>query len=133
MAYIAFLLARGGMATMTGGPLTLETSLLLVEPESLLRWLPGAALAVCLIVLQRRRRHFANVPLVLLFGLGLFWLVAWLTGNTGAGLLQAGFVLAPLEQGQGWSPLLLPRLLPLVDWGLVLALLPNSPWSRWSP
>jgi SulP family sulfate permease len=125
LGYIAWLLAKGGIAIMLGRPLDLETGLALLQPELLLRWLPAALLALALLVLQLKRRHFLNLPVVLLLALTGFWLIAWLGGGTPATLLAGGHVLEPLAPEQRWSPLRLPMALAAVDWQVVLAALPQ--------
>lgn len=125
LAYIAWLLARGGMTTMVGQPLTLESGLLLWQPETLLKWLPGALAAAGLMMLQLKRRHYLNVPVVLLGSVALFWMVAGLAGTSVSELEAAGYVLPTPSQEQAWSPAAQLAALGRADWGLVLQQLPQ--------
>ncbi len=125
LGYIAWLLAKGGMATLIGRPLAIDVMPDLVAPAMLLHWLPAALLAAALLILQARRRHYLNVPAVLVTALAAFWLVAWLSGADLASLLAGGYVLEPLPLGQGWSPMRLPAAMEAVDWGVVVTVLPN--------
>jgi SulP family sulfate permease len=106
LAYIAWLLFRGGMSTMVGQPLSLSTSLQLVQPGLLPYWLPGALAAVGLLILQLVRRHYLNAPVVLVASVAVFWLVASLTGTAAAELRTAGYLLPapPPEQRGRRSP-----------------------------
>ena len=125
LGYVAWLMIAGGMAAMTGEQLTLANLPSFAAPEMLLRWLPSLVLAVLLLVLQRRRKHFLNVPVMLLATLLGFWCWAWLAGSSQAELLEAGRVLAPLQPDEVWSPWRLPEALAVADWAVVLAVLPK--------
>ncbi len=125
LGYVAWLMIAGAIAALTGDNLTLANLPALLAPETLPDWLPSAALATALLVLQRRRKHFLNVPLTLLATLLGFWLWAWLSGSSQAGLLEAGRVLAPLQPDEVWSPWRLPEALAVADWAVVLAVLPK--------
>jgi SulP family sulfate permease len=125
LGYIAWLLAKGGIATVVGYELELANATQLLHPEALWRWLPPVLLALGLLALQLRRRHFFNLPAALLLALSGFWLIAWLGGATPATLLDSGHVLEPLAPGQGWSPLRLPAALASVEWSVVRAALPQ--------
>jgi len=88
--YLVWLLAKGGLVTMLGAPLTVQTIGLLAQPDKLLLWLPGLLAACGLFGMQRLHRHFANVPIVLIGAVGLFWLVAWSASVPVTALLAAG-------------------------------------------
>ena len=99
LAYIAWLLLRGGMSTMVGQPLSLSASLLLLQPRLLPYWLPGALAAIGLLTLQLVRRHYLNTPVVLVASVAVFWLVVWLTGTSAAELRTAGYLLPGASAG----------------------------------
>jgi SulP family sulfate permease len=125
LAYIAWLLLRGGMSTMVGQPLSLSESLLLVQPRLLPYWLPGALAAVGLLALQLVRRHYLNTPVVLAASVAVFWLVAWLTGSSAAELRTAGYVLPVPPPEQSWAPLAHLVAFTRADWDVVLRQLPE--------
>jgi SulP family sulfate permease len=125
LAYIAWLLFRGGMSTMVGHPLSLSGSLLLLQPRLLPYWLPGALAAICLLALQLVRRHYLNTPIVLVSSIAAFWLIAWLTGTAAAELRTAGYLLPAPPPEQAWSPLAHLAVFPRADWGVVLGQLPH--------
>ena len=125
LAYIAWLLLRGGMSTMVGQPLSLSASLLLLQPRLLPYWLPGALAAIGLLTLQLVRRHYLNTPVVLVASVAVFWLVVWLTGTSAAELRTAGYLLPAPPPEQSWSPVAHLVALTQADWGVVLRQLPE--------
>ncbi len=125
LAYIAWLLFRGGMSTMVGQPLSLSTILLLVQPHLLPYWLPGALAAVGLLILQLVRRHYLNAPVVLVASVAVFWLVASLTGTSAAELHAAGYLLPAPPPDQAWSPVAHLGAFARADWAMVLRELPQ--------
>ena len=125
LAYIAWLLLRGGMSTMVGQPLSLSASLLLLQPHLLPYWLPGALAAIGLLSLQLVHRHYLNTPVVLVASVAIFWLGAWLTGTSAAELRTAGYLLPAPPPEQSWSPVAHLVALAQADWGVVLRQLPE--------
>ena len=125
LAYIAWLLLRGGMSTMVGQPLSLSASLLLLQPRLLPYWLPGTLAAIGLLTLQLVRRHYLNTPVVLVASVAVFWLIVWLTGTSAAELRTAGYLLPAPPPEQSWSPVAHLGALTQADWGVVLRQLPE--------
>ena len=125
LAYIAWLLLRGGMSTMVGQPLSLSASLLLLQPRLLPYWLPGTLVAIGLLTLQLVRRHYLNTPVVLVASVAVFWLIVWLTGTSAAELRAAGYLLPAPPPEQSWSPVAHLVALTQADWGVVLRQLPE--------
>jgi sulfate permease, SulP family len=125
LAYIAWLLLRGGLSTMVGQPLSLPASLLLLQPSLLPHWLPGALAAVGLLTLQLVRRHYLNTPVLLVASVAVFWLTVWLTGTSTAELRTAGYLLPGPSPEQSWSPVGSLVALAQADWAVVLRQLPQ--------
>lgn len=128
LAYVAVLLLRNGFGIMLGQPLHLEDGPLLLQADQLLRWLPGVLAALGLLVLQKARPHYLNMPLVMVGAVGLFWLVAWLAAMPFAALQAAGYLLPPLGTTGGgalWSPAFVLGTLAAADWSVVLLELPK--------
>lgn len=125
LAYIAYLLLRGGISIMIGQPLTLQNLPVLFAPGTLAYWLPGFFAAVALLALQLTRRHYLNAPAVLVCSVAAFWLVAWLAGASAEAVRDAGFLLAGLSEEQTWSPVTSLAALPQADWALALSQLPQ--------
>jgi SulP family sulfate permease len=120
LAYVAWLLLRGGLSTMVGQPLSLADSLLLLQPGLLPYWLPGTLAAIGLLTLQQVRRHYLNTPVVLVAAVAFFWLVVWLTGTSAAELRSAGYVLSGPPPEQSWSPVAHLAALTRADWTVLL-------------
>jgi SulP family sulfate permease len=125
LAYVAWLLLRGGMSTMVGQQLSLADSVVLLQPGLLSYWLPGTLAAIGLLSLQLVRRHYLNTPVVLVASVALFWLVVWLTGTSAAELRSAGYVLSGPPPEQSWSPLAHLTALTSADWAVLLRHLPQ--------
>jgi SulP family sulfate permease len=125
LAYIAWLLLRGGMSTMVGQPLSWSTALVLLQPGLLPYWLPGALAAVGLLALQLLRRHYLNTPVVLVASVAGFWLIVWLTGTSAAEVRTAGYLLPAPPPEQSWSPVAHVGALTHADWAVVLRHLPH--------
>ncbi len=125
LGYVAWLLARGAFAAMTGEPLGWGMLPLLWAPDVVIRWLPAVLLASALLVLQRWRRHALSVPALLVLSLLGFWSVAWLAGATPASLLAMGLVLEPVSAAQAWAPGRLPAAFMAADWEAILAVAPK--------
>jgi sulfate permease, SulP family len=125
LAYVAWLLLRGGMSTTVGQPLSLPDSLLLLQPGLLLYWLPGALAAIGLLALQLVHRHYLNTPVVLVASVAVFWLIVWLTGTSAAELRTAGYILPGPSPEHSWSPAAHLLLLGQADWAVVLRQLPE--------
>jgi SulP family sulfate permease len=125
LAYIAWLLLRGGMTTMVGQPLSLSASLLLLQPHLLPYWLPGTLAAIGLLGLQLARRHYLNTPVVLVASVAVFWVVVWLAGSSAAELRAAGHLLRAPPPEQSWTPVAHLVGLTRADWGMVLRQLPE--------
>ena len=99
LAYIAWLLLRGGMSTMVGQPLSLSASLLLLQPHLLPYWLPGALAAIGLLSLQLVRRHYLNTPVVLVASVAVFWLGRLAHGHLRGGAAHGGIPSASAAAG----------------------------------
>lgn len=105
----------GGIGIMTTVPL--GTALL--APEVLLRWLPGLALGMTLLLVTQRSSHFLLLPSLLLGSIALFYLTYFLaTGSlTTAG--AEGWLLGPFPTGSLWQPVT-ALAFDQVNWWLVL-------------
>jgi sulfate permease, SulP family len=123
--YLVWLMLKGGMATMLGAPVTLQTAALLVQPDKLLLWLPGLLAACGLFAVQTVHRHLANVPIVVIGSVGLFWLVAWSASIPLAQLQAAGYLVPPIGGQSLWSPMVLLDLLAAADPRVALSQVPQ--------
>lgn len=115
LAGTGWLLFQGGLGVMVDAPLSLSTLPVLLQSDVWLRWVPGLALAVLLVVILRRYSHFLIIPTILLAGIGVFYAVLWLTGTSVAEAGAQGWLLGPFPQGGLWRPLG-PAVLRHVEW-----------------
>ena len=94
----------------------------LVEPDLLLRWLPGLAVAVAIIFASRLISSAVALPVILAAGAGLFFLIMLRNGETIQTLEHGNWLLGPLQSGGfGIFEFTLPRLLERGDWSVVFA------------
>jgi sulfate permease, SulP family len=127
LAGIGWLLAQGGVGVMAGLPLTVSNLPILVQPQSLVRWLPGLALALLALLALRRWSHFLILPSLLLGAVALFYLVVWILDvplgtlwASGAEGRAGGWLLGPFPPGGLWQPVT-PATVRHVHWPSVLA------------
>ncbi len=90
-----WVLLLGGIGAMTDTPL----SLALLQPDVLLRWLPGFIFGAILYLLLRRFSHFLLMPALILGGIGLFYLIHILSGGSLTSAGADGWLLGPFPEG----------------------------------
>ncbi|HSJ54926.1 MAG TPA: SulP family inorganic anion transporter [Anaerolineae bacterium] len=131
LAGIGWLLVQGSVGVMAGAPLTLGNLPALLQPQLLVRWLPGLAFALVTLLALRRWSHFLILPSLVLAAVALFYVVVWLSGVPLSALWaqvpgaatqggSGGWLLGPFPSGGLWQPLT-PGLLRQVHWPSVLA------------
>ena len=117
-----WLLVVGGIRVMTGQEIDSLAGLIqLAEPDLLLRWLPGLAVAVVIVIVSRRASSAIALPLVLITGVGLFFFINLQSGETLETLEADGWLLGPLHSSEfGIFEFTLPQLLNQGDWSVVM-------------
>ena len=127
LAGSGWLLVRGSLSVMAGVPFTYEGLQAALQPERLVLWLPGALLAVVLLVAARRFRHFLVGPAILVGAFALFYLILPIVGLSVDEAAARGLLLAapsPAPEAAAavkltWqSPV--PALLAAVNWPAIL-------------
>ena len=110
-----WLLLTGGLRFMLGSPATLAA----LQAAAPLRWLPGVAFALMLLLATRRSKKPLLFPALVVGGLLLFYALALPAGATIAALQDAGWLLGPFPAG---GILQFPRLAELgqVDWPAIV-------------
>lgn len=103
LAGSGWLLVLGGLRVMFGQKVTVD---LLVDPNQLLRWLPGIGLGCLLLVAFKRAKHPFIMPALLLAGVGAFYLVLEATGADVTHARAAGFLpnFPAQHLGPGFNP-----------------------------
>ncbi len=116
-------LAGTGWLLTNGALLTMVPTLnlfIIMQPEMLLRWLPGVVMGLVLLLWTRRSDNYLIVPFVLVVSISLFYIVAWWVGLSLDQLQQQGWLLGPFAEGSLWRPFPVGDL-PMVQWHLLLA------------
>ncbi|MGE5073429.1 MAG: SLC26A/SulP transporter family protein, partial [Anaerolineae bacterium] len=119
LAGTGFLLARGAFSVMVDMPMHMSDLPLMLSPEKLIKWLPGAVFGLVLLLILRRSNHFLITPGAVLISLGLFYGALLLSHTSVADASARGWLLGPFPSGGLFRPLL-PGDLPLVDWPAIL-------------
>lgn len=100
---IGWLLVLGSLDVMTGTSIGAGNISVLLQPEVVARWVPGSVFAVILLLGIRRFKHFLLMPAIIVSGIGVFYLVLWLTGSTLSEAASKGWLLGPFPQGGLWE------------------------------
>ncbi|MBD2460251.1 cyclic nucleotide-binding domain-containing protein [Oscillatoria sp. FACHB-1407] len=119
LAGTGWLLLQGGFTVMTNVPLDLTQLSQLLQPNSLMLWVPGISFAVLLLVVLRRFQNAFVMPSLLAGAIAIFHLVLWLSGMSIAEAQTAGLLLSPFPEGGIWRPIQWITL-QQTDWSLIL-------------
>ncbi|MGE5250851.1 MAG: SulP family inorganic anion transporter [Bacteroidota bacterium] len=119
LAGTGWLLTTGAMSVLSGLPMGMQHLPRLLQGDILMRWLPGALMAVLLLVLVRRFDHPLIMLGMLLGGTALFYIILFATHTTSAEAEARGLLLGPFPSRSLWEPLKLSQL-ALVDWRVLL-------------
>lgn len=100
LAGMGWLLVQGGIQVIADVPLGWFHLLTLFQPDRLVRWLPGLALAIWLLLASRRSQHPFLLPISLLAATGLFFLGVSISHTPIADLRTQGWLLNRFSTGQ---------------------------------
>ncbi len=120
LAGTGWILVKGAIGIMSGRPLKLGQVHLALQPDALMRWIPGLLFAILLFWAMRRFRHFLMMPSFILATIAVFYLVLLISGASVAEASSAGFLLPAMESGISWNPLT-PAALPLIEWPVIIS------------
>ncbi len=115
LAGTGWLLVTGSFGVMSDYALTWRNIPALLDPQQLVLWGPGLAIALLLFFGLRRIRHLLALPALLAGSLALFFFVLWASGTSLQAAIQRGLLLGTASQGTISHPLAAGRLLA-VDW-----------------
>jgi sulfate permease, SulP family len=118
LAGTGWLLAKGALGVLTDVPVSMAT--LGDVAGEWAKWLPGAAFAITVLWVTRRRPHPAVIPAVSLGAIALFYAVALVSGQGIEGARAGGWLIGPFPSGGLWRPWSFEAL-GGADWGAVLA------------
>lgn len=113
-----WLFIQGAITVMADIPLTLANLSTLLAPEMLIRWLPGVAFAILLVVALPRFSHFLTLPGLILAATGMFYLILWASGGSVVEAGAQGWLMGPFPEGGLWQPLS-PSDLSHVNWAVI--------------
>ncbi len=124
LAGSGWILSQGSIAVMTGLPLTVDNLPALIEPDMVVKWLPGLGFACALMVTLRVFSQFWLLPAFLAATIGLFYGVLLGSGSSIADAFDNGWLLGPFPSGLLWTPEHF-TMLGEVSWGTILAQVPK--------
>ncbi len=114
LAGTGWLIIVGAIGVMTDVPFGLP----LLQPDIIIRWLPGFLFGLLLYFALRRFSHFLLLPTLIVAGIGSFFLILYLNGMTIESAVSGGWLLGPFPAGSLWQPVT-TLVLKEADWGVV--------------
>jgi len=104
---------------MTDASFSLRELPALLQPEVLVRWLPGLIFAGAMLLISTRFDHFLLMPALVSGAIVLFYAGAGLSGFSASELSAQGWLLGPFPEESLWLPLSLSDLAH-VEWSVIL-------------
>jgi SulP family sulfate permease len=120
LAGTGWLLVRGSAGVMTGLHINLEGLPELAEWTHLSRLLAGLGYGLLLVAVSRRTHHFLVMPGLLLGGVALFYGILAASGFSSDSARDAGWLLGPFPESDGWTYLTGIIAFREADWPLIL-------------
>ncbi len=120
LAGTGWLLFRGCMGFMADTPLTISALPDFFQPQMAIKWAPGFIFSVVLFIAIRRCTHFLVMPLMILSGIVLFYLILALANVSLDNAVAAGLLLEPFPEGTLWKPMTL-AMLEQIHWPVVFS------------
>lgn len=124
LAGTGWVFVTGGMAVMSGMPVSLHTLSSLTAPDMIFKWLPGVVFGATLFAITLRYSHFLIIPGCLLGGAVLFYIAITLQGLSPDAARSAGFLVSGVPAKGLWPPFTLKDI-TLIDWWTVWRQLPD--------
>ncbi|NJN86996.1 MAG: SLC26A/SulP transporter family protein [Leptolyngbyaceae cyanobacterium SL_7_1] len=118
LAGTGYLIAQGAFSLMTDRFFNIFELGTLLQPEFLIRWLPGSVFGVLLLLILRRYDHVLIIPGMTVGGTLLFYLGLWLTQTSIAEARNYGLLLQAFPTGALWQPIH-PAMLLQAQWSLI--------------
>jgi SulP family sulfate permease len=124
LAGSGWLLVIGSISMMTDITPSLLNLSILIQPEILLRWLPGLLFAIILMVILNRFHHYLLLVGTVFGAVAVFYLVMWIAGSSYLELGTQGWLLGPFPEDNLFQSLPIAALVQ-VNWDLVLTQVGN--------
>ena len=124
LAGTGWVFVAGGIAVMSGIPVSASSLSKLSAPSLMLRWLPGVVYGVALFAIMLRYSHFLILPGSLLVSIVLFYVALGMGGMSIEGAKEAGLLVSGVPAGGLWPAFTLKDL-GLIDWATVWQQLPG--------
>ncbi|MBD3309480.1 STAS domain-containing protein, partial [candidate division KSB3 bacterium] len=118
LAGTGWLLLQGAIGTMADIPLDLAHYPTLFQAEVFLRWFPGVLFGIVLVITLRRYTQFWVMPVIVMAGVGLFYLVLLLTNTSLSAATEQGWLLGPFPEGGLWQPVS-PSSVASIEWSAI--------------
>ncbi len=118
LAGTGWLLLQGSIQVMTGISLSISSLPSLFEIEMLPHWLSGLGLAVLLLIMSRRYRHWLIIPNILICAVLVNYLLFWLTDTSISEAIARGWLLKTYSETTILH-LLIPSNLSKVNWVVI--------------
>ncbi|RMF58814.1 MAG: STAS domain-containing protein [Calditrichaeota bacterium] len=119
LAGTGWILFKGALGIMAEIPVSFPSLTTLFSSTMLLKWFPGLVFGLLLFIVQKRIRHFLILPLLILSGIGLFYLILYFSGTSISMAREQGFLLTQISGGVHWSPILYTSFHE-IDWNSIL-------------
>ena len=119
LAGTGYLFIQGAFNVMTDQSLGWLQAPALMQPDVIIRWVPGLGVAIVLLICLRRNHNPLIMPSIFAGFTVLFYLILRLTQTSIASAREAGLLMAALPERGVWRPLQ-GAILNQVDWGLIV-------------
>lgn len=106
LAGTGWLLTRGAIEVMIGQTLSINTLGSLLNPEMLIRWLPGTIFALIVLIILRKVNHFLVWPGIVFSAIILFYTALFATNTSIEQARSLGLLLQEFPSGALWRPFL---------------------------
>ncbi len=120
LASVGVSLILGGIGTMAGQSVQLQTLAPLFTLSVLSRWLPGVVFAIALYFIMKRWKHVLTFPTAFVGGILLFFGVMTLLGSDVNQLMADRWLLGPFASGRLWQPPAYQQIFS-INWSLILS------------
>jgi sulfate permease, SulP family len=118
LAGTGWLIMRGSFTVMVGTPLSIQNLPTLLHQDAVVYWVPGLCLAVLLLIITSRYKHFLVVPSMLVGAIALAHILLALSGVSLDQARDQGWLLSAVSTSQP-SQILNSALFSQVQWSVL--------------